>query len=49
MTPGIQAQIVSNVTIKIDPHPRSSTANGGKIMQRMTLMTDIVNVFMYIY
>ena len=41
MTPGAQPQRVSNVTMMIDPQPRSITANGGKMTASNTLKQDI--------
>ena len=41
MTPGTHPQQVSRVTITIDPHPRSITANGGQKMANSTLINDI--------
>jgi len=37
ITPGIHPQQVSIVTISTDPHPLSSTASGGKIIDNITL------------
>lgn len=41
--PGTHPKQVRIVTIIIEPHPRSSTANGGKIMQSKTWRQDILN------
>ena len=45
MTPGIQPQIHSIKTIKIDPQPLSKTANGGKIIERRTLQKLISKMY----
>lgn len=37
ITPGIHPHIVKIRTIKIDPHPLSSTAKGGNKIERRTL------------
>ncbi len=37
ITPGTQPAIVNSVTIKIDPHPLSKTAKGGKKIDNNTL------------
>jgi hypothetical protein len=37
MTPGTHAQRVSKKTIMIDPQPLSTTASGGKRMDKITL------------
>ena len=37
ITPGIHPQIVKIRTIKMDPHPLSSTAKGGNKIERRTL------------
>ena len=36
MTPGIHPQSVSRNTMVIDPHPRSTTAKGGKMIANNT-------------
>jgi len=41
MTPGIHAISVRIKTIKKEPHPLSTTANGGKIIQRITRQSDM--------
>ena len=41
ITPGTHPQMVNNNVIKIEPHPWSITANGGKIMANITLKTLI--------
>jgi len=41
MTPGTHPQQVRINTMSIDPHPRSYTASGGKMMDRMTRKRDI--------
>jgi hypothetical protein len=41
MTPGTYPQRVSRNTMSTDPHPRSITANGGKMMDWMTRKRDI--------
>jgi hypothetical protein len=40
-TPGIHPAIVRRSTIKTDPHPLSTTAKGGKMIQSKTLQSDI--------
>ena len=47
-TPGIQANNVSINTIKIEPQPLSTTANGGQIMDNNTLKKLII-YFVYKY
>jgi hypothetical protein len=47
ITPGIQPQQVSIHTSSIAPHPRSSTASGGKIIQIMALRMPITSNFLY--
>jgi len=42
MTPGIQPQSVRIRVMIKEPHPLSTTASGGKIMQSMTRQTDII-------
>jgi hypothetical protein len=44
ITPGTQAQRVRRNTIIIEPQPLSITANGGKIIQRITRQIDITQV-----
>lgn len=41
MTPGTQPAQVRMKTISTDPHPRSSTASGGKIMAKRTRRRDM--------
>ena len=41
ITPGTQPQSVSRKMMSTEPHPLSSTANGGKIMHRITRQIDI--------
>lgn len=43
-TPGTQPAIVRIVTMTIEPHPWSITANGGNIIERITLKHDIANI-----
>jgi hypothetical protein len=38
ITPGIQPRQVSINTIRKEPHPLSTTANGGKIIHIITLI-----------
>ena len=47
ITPGIHPQQVRIVTIKNEPQPLSSTASGGKIIDNITLNSDIVHSFLY--
>lgn len=42
MTPGIQPKQVKIKTMRIDPQPRSNTANGGKMMDNITLNNDMI-------
>ncbi len=42
MTPGTHPAKVRMKTMRTDPHPRSMTARGGKMMERMTRKRDIV-------
>lgn len=42
ITPGTQPQIVNRVVMINDPHPLSSTANGGKTIANITLNTLII-------
>jgi hypothetical protein len=44
ITPGIQPIMVNMNTITMLPHPLSITANGGKMMDRMTLQMLIVQL-----
>ena len=41
MMPGTQPAKVSRKTISTDPHPRSMTASGGKMMAKRTRRRDI--------
>jgi len=41
MTPGTHAQSVRRKTIRNDPQPLSTTARGGKRIQRSTRQRDI--------
>ncbi len=41
ITPGTHAQRVRRKTMRIDPHPLSITASGGKIMHRRTRQMDM--------
>ena len=43
ITPGTHAQSVSRKTMSIDPQPLSITANGGKIIHKITRHIDISN------
>ena len=45
MTPGTHPQRVRMRTMRMDPHPRSMTARGGKKMARRTRKRDIVVIF----
>lgn len=45
ITPGIQPKQVNIKTIKIEPHPLSSTASGGKIIESITLQILMFNFF----
>ena len=42
ITPGTQPHAVRSNVIRIEPQPLSKTANGGKIIARITRMSDIV-------
>ena len=42
MTPGIQPARVRMNTMTTEPQPWSSTAKGGKMMERRTLNNDIL-------
>ena len=46
--PGTQPQRVRTKTMSIDPQPRSITASGGKIMERITWRQDIFSLFHFI-
>lgn len=48
MIPGIHPTMVSSVTNKIDPHPLSKTAKGGKMMQRITFPRLMTKLFNYV-
>ena len=41
ITPGIHPTKVRMNTMRTEPHPRSNTAKGGKMMESMTLNTDM--------
>ncbi len=41
MTPGTHAHNVKINTINIEPQPLSKTANGGKIIDKITLSNDM--------
>jgi hypothetical protein len=43
ITPGIHPQHVRIITSNIAPHPRSSTARGGKIIQIIALRIPIMD------
>ena len=45
ITPGTHPQMVRMRTMSIEPHPRSNTANGGKIIDSNTLKSDIAVVY----
>ena len=46
MTPGTHPAQVRMKTMRMDPHPRSMTASGGKKMARRTRNRDmVVSVF----
>lgn len=45
ITPGTHPQMVRMRTMSIEPHPRSNTANGGKIIDSNTLISDIAVVY----
>jgi hypothetical protein len=45
ITPGIQPRIVRMKTKRIEPHPLSITARGGKMMHRITFQKVILLVF----
>lgn len=50
ITPGIQPAKVNNSTISTEPHPLSITARGGKIIDNITLINDMINLcFLQIY
>lgn len=42
MTPGIHPHNVNINTINIEPQPWSNTANGGKIIDKITLSSDMI-------
>ncbi len=42
MTPGTHPQQVRMVTMRKEPHPQSTTANGGKMIANRTLRQDMV-------
>ena len=42
MTPGTHPQRESRNTISTEPHPRSTTANGGKIIAKSTRRQDMI-------
>ena len=44
ITPGTQPQSHNKKTIRIEPQPLSITANGGQIMERMTLKIFILKI-----
>lgn len=44
ITPGIHPQSVRRNTMVIDPHPRSITASGGKIIANNTCKQDIIQL-----
>ena len=46
ITPGIQPQQVSRNTMSTEPHPRSITARGGKIIANKTCKQDIILLFL---
>ena len=48
ITPGIHAQHVNKKTMSIEPQPLSSTANGGNIIDKMTLNNDIDIQFLFL-
>lgn len=45
ITPGTQPARVKSVTIKIDPHPLSKTAKGGKKIDRSTRPKPMTKYF----
>jgi hypothetical protein len=47
ITPGIHAQHVNKKTMSIEPQPLSSTANGGNIIDKMTLNNDMTIRFLF--
>ena len=49
ITPGIQPKQVRINTIRIEPQPLSYTARGGKIIDRITLISDIVVIVLVNY
>ena len=44
ITPGTHPQQVNKNTIKIEPQPLSRTAKGGKIIHKIRLKQDILNI-----
>jgi|APCry1669189101_1035198.scaffolds.fasta_scaffold00032_32 hypothetical protein len=46
ITPGIQPQQVRMNTRSNEPQPLSMTARGGKMMQRMTLQSDMGYIYL---
>ena len=48
ITPGIHPQHVNKKTMSIEPQPLSSTANGGNIIDKMTLNNDITIQFLFL-
>ena len=42
ITPGIQPRHVRINTMRIEPHPLSKTARGGKMIDKRTLISDII-------
>ena len=42
ITPGIQPAQVSNRTMRMEPQPLSYTARGGKIIDKITLQSDMI-------
>ncbi len=47
ITPGIQPAHVRIVTIKNEPQPLSTIASGGKMIDNITLNSDIVLLLIY--
>ena len=45
ITPGTHPAHVRIRTMRNEPHPRSITANGGKMIAKSTLQNDIVLLF----
>lgn len=48
MTPGIHPAAVRISTMSIEPHPRSMTASGGKMIERMTLKSDMCDILIIV-